>query len=238
MTIKVKTLIIDSYKRTGRLAERMADLDASRLAIGLQELNDIIQRYNVEEYFPFTIKKSELNVSQLKFDWTVGTSASDFNIDRPIKISSLYFKPSQNAIAINLLQVSVNDIDLYKVGSQASGMPRYFAYDAGYPEATIMFNVQPQVGSVLIATYNESLPELEIDDDLTIPLEYNDLLKWSLAYNIAVRSGMEQTDTMFFMKERDRALNSIKSKNSALKKRTWNERMYGTTNNILNLGTI
>ena len=42
---------------------------------------------------------------------------------------------------------------------------------------------------------------------------------------------MEITDINNFEKERNRAMRSIQSKNSALKKRTWNERMYGSTNN-------
>ena len=240
MSISVKQVIVDAYKRTGRLSDRSGQtIDANRLDTGLIELNDIIQRLNTEEYFPFTIKRYEVPIVNQLNTFTLGLSSSNIStIPRPIKISSLYWKPSPNAIAINLFQVSVNDIDQFKVATNSTGMPRYFAYDAGFPEASVYFNICPQVGGVLIFTMNDSIEEYGINDNLTTPPEYTDLIKWCLTYNLAVRSGMEASDITNFEKERNRAMRSIQSKNSALKKRTWNERQYGTTNNILNMGNI
>ena len=240
MSITVKNMIIDAYKRTGRLSDRVAQtLDANRAEAGLQELNDIIQFLNAEEYFPFTIKRYEVPIVTLKNTFTLGLSSSDFNtVPRPAKISSMYFKSASNAIAVNLMQVSVNDIDQYKVSTISTGMPRYFAFDAGYPEASVYFNICPQTGSTIILTMNNTLPEYNINDTLTIPPEYTDLIKWHLTYNLAVRAGMEANDILSFDKERNRARRSVESKNSALKKRTWNDRNFGSLNNILNLGNI
>lgn len=235
MSISVKNAIIDAYKRCGRLSDRTSQtLDSNRLESGLQELNDILQRLNSEEYFPFTIVRYEIPISVSQMTYTLGLSSSDWStVQRPEKISSIFFKPSPTALAANVIQVSVNDIDNFRVGSLSTGMPRYFSYDAGYPEAIVYFNVMPMTASTIVLTTNNVLPILSIDDVLPTPPEYTDLIKWCLTYNLGIRSGQEVGDIANFEKERNRAMKSIQMKNSSLKKRTWNHRQYGSESNVL-----
>jgi hypothetical protein len=215
--LNVRNLVVDAFKMIGDIGDQEA-LDGTRTLVGVQLLNEIISRYNLDNYFAFTQITNVYPVTESKKEYSIGiptTSAdtTDINIDRPASITRLYIKQGES-VTQEVRGVSLQDLPLFD--SSGSGTPCAFSYQSTYPYSNLVFDIKPNTNQSLVMIYPKALPILTVNDVAEIPYEYEPLLKYSLAHLLAKRYGDEPSVVLDMKELRDELLKSI-SQNTARK---------------------
>ena len=129
--LNVRNLIVGAYKECGDISDNEA-LDGNRANIGLQLLNELIAKMNLENFFSYMIDTVQYTPTVSQYEYTIGrTSASyptvDIDIDRPSNLLRVYtkFNPT-GSVAQELTLVAPQDLTMFVQDS--SSLPTYAAY--------------------------------------------------------------------------------------------------------------
>jgi len=185
--INIRAIIQEAFQCAGVLDDNTS-LEGSEANLGVTTINEILSQLNVDQLFPFSVKTFTHNIPSISFDYLIGPTGAMVT-DRPVFINKIYYQSNSSCTLVPVNQYSVAFLAGQKVPS-ASGIPCGFSYNARYPDGLISFDVAPQPGSVITVVYNEEIPQVTIDSKIQIPLEYNKLIKYALAREIAQRKMM------------------------------------------------
>jgi hypothetical protein len=239
--LNVRNIVVDAYKMIGDISDSES-LDGTRSTIGLQLLNQLVTKLNLDNMFAFTMQNVTYQPIATQDTYSIGipTVAQptvDINAVRPSNIARLYARQSSNgSSAYEINQVGLQDLPMFSINSV--GMPSYFAYKSTYPLAGIEFDSSLDTSYELIISYNTAIPTLNFNDVLEIPPEYEPALKYGLSVVLAKRYGKPREVIADMLSLRDETYNDIKS-NTMVKTNIIHhlENSYGNAN-VLNRGGI
>lgn len=227
--LNARDIIIDAFYTAGVVSE--GDLpDGTQSQIGLNELNDVIYSYNLDNYFPFTRTSITCAAPNIKNEYSIGLVDCDFIMDTPVLINKLYARSSSNTSYNDLKRTSYEQIFSYKSNNTSTGMPCVYSYDRTWPNGRLVFNVAPTPGYILTMIYNKVFPELNFNSDVDVPPEYNDLLKNSLAEVLMKRYKMDPNVIQQITDNVNSSLDKIKRRNQIDKIITWGGHAGGGAN--------
>lgn len=187
--INIRALIQESYQCAGVLDDLTA-VEGNDANLGLVTVNEILAQLNIEQLFPFQQTVYEHTNVTSAVSYTIGATAT-IATDRPSFINRIYYQYNPQTIPLDVAQMSVTSLISFKrpVGQ---GRPSFFGYNPQYPDGLIMFDIAPINGSTLIICYTKAIPQVTINDVVSIPLEYNELIKYALARKLAQRKMMPE----------------------------------------------
>lgn len=180
---------------------------------GLDFLNELLYRWNADNYFPFTSNTLDCHVTGGKAligSAELGESGLPVFVGpKPINLNKV------------LLRVGNEWYDVARVGYEniwerkaQSSQPVFFAFtndDQG--NGVIEFDCENGDFDCRVI-YNKDLPKMDFNDELMTPPQYEQLMKYGIAALVAVRYGMPQDVVARIEKLRDSILTSIKKTNS------------------------
>lgn len=176
----------------------------------LRLLNQVLGSANSQQLFPHL--QTVVDSTIAKQDLTIGTDISnDIVSPRPDLINRITFVVGGSPYELSRLDVP----DLYarRLDNQ-SGSPSFFAYNAGYPNGTILLDRIPS-GGLLRIIYMADVSVANIDDDLShIPPKYEDYLVTQLARRLSVHKNRPPEIVSNIDRLATYALSAIKSSNS------------------------
>jgi hypothetical protein len=233
--LNVRNTISEAYL-TGSLVGEGEIIDGAQTQIGVNELNDILHQYNLDNYFPFTRNTITSAFGASQTEYTIGLSGCDITAEVPILISKVLIRTSSQARMNELKRVSYEDIWAFKSVQNATGIPVLFSYDRTWPNGRLVFDINPQPGSLVTLIYNKPIPEVTINSILDIPNEYNDLLKNTLAGILMRRWKMDTASIVTIEEQAKQSLDKIKKRNNIDKIISYSGNMGGgSTANYYNL---
>lgn len=187
--INIRAMIQESYQCAGVLDDLTA-VEGNDANLGLVTLNEILAQLNIEQLFPFqqTVYEHAGVTSALSF--TIGATAT-IATERPSFINRIYYQYNPQTVPLNVAQMSMASVIGFRVPT-GTGRPCYFGYNPQYPDGLITFDVAPMAGSTIIIVYTKAIPQVTINDVVSIPIEYNELIKYALARKLAQRKMMPE----------------------------------------------
>lgn len=207
MSISVRNLIQDALT-TIKIVAIGQSVEADDAQIAESELNAVISRLNLDDYFSFSNTVVEYTPSASSFTYTLGLSG-DIVVERPIRLERVYYSQTQNNNE-SLFQISVPDI-YGKRNLTSFSFPTFYAYEPSLPSGTIHFDSQIPGGTALTIIYKKAIPLVNINSTLDIPSEYNDPIKWTLCEILAGRYGKPIELIGFCSNQAQASLRRIKS---------------------------
>lgn len=158
---------------------------------GLTTLNDMIDSWNTDRTYIYTVTQSTIPAVSGQAAYTIGTGG-DFNITRPVKIDNVFTRIN----SVDFPCQEINDQDYESIAFKANaGVPEYFYYDAGFPLGTLYLYTVPTQGDIYISTLEQLTQFTNLATNLTFPPGYNRALIYNLAMELApeypLAGGME-----------------------------------------------
>lgn len=180
-------IITRAYKIAGILGKNETP-DSGMAADGMTSLNDMLDSWNTDRTFIYTISTTSITVTGAQ-SYTIGIGG-DFNTDRPEKLENVYVRI--NNIDYPLKQINIDDWD--SIAYKASGsFPQYFRYEPNYPLGVIYIYGAPTTGSIYIDIWSQLTQFSSISDNHTFPNGYRRALNYGLAKEIAPENGISLT---------------------------------------------
>ena len=180
---------------------------------GLDFLNELIYKWNAENYFPFTSNVLDCHVTGGKA--FIGDSELEetglpvFIGPKPINVNKVLMRQGNEWYDIARLGYE----NIWERKAQAS-QPVFFAFtNDENGNGIIEFDCENGDFDCRVI-YNKDLPKMDFNDELTTPPQYEQVLKYGIAALVAVRYGMPPDVVARIEKLRDSILTSIKKTNS------------------------
>lgn len=158
--------------------------NADDITDGLSDFNDMLGQWMTDRWLVWNLIDYSFS-STGALEYTVGPGGN-FNIDpRPDRIESAFARQSQSSsqpvdyeLEIIYAREQFNLITLKNLRS----FPQYIFYDSAYPMATVRtYPVMTAALYSLHITVKNTLPVLDLDDDLSVPRQYIAAFKFNLA---------------------------------------------------------
>lgn len=176
---------------------------------GLGFLNEILYKWNAENYFPFTsntvdghVQGGEAIVSP--------DEGSVLQGPKPINVNKVLCYRSNAWYTLS----RVGYENIWERRNRESSTPLYFAFtNDEYGNGRIVFDCESGNFDVRVI-YNKDLPSMDFNDELTAPPQYEQAIKYGIAALVCARYGMPPDKQANVEKLRDSILTSIKKANS------------------------
>lgn len=165
--------------------EVVGETESNDAALAVLSLNQIIAQLNQQQLFPFSRDIIEFTFPTAKNKWLIGTG-SEIDTLRPDFIQRIQFFSSTQSAPFNIQQLDLADLLNRSRPTTISGTPACFAYNPGYPNASLYFDVAPSAGSSIQCVVNLPIPAITINSELEIPPQYDDVLIMALARRVAI----------------------------------------------------
>ena len=214
----IKDILTSAYRYSGILND-VVELDGNRSKEALAFLNQIIYRYNLENYLPFCQNVKTLPAGFQTYEFFVGED------DPPAPQETF----GGNAMIIDelppvsMLQVSYKNglhwspIDICGFGAitpyilNVAAVPSLATYQRT-DNAGFLYLNRPSTRDIRLV-YNKMLKNVEQDDVLDAPGEYVQLFTITLAIRLARKYKLPTTDIEVLVAEKDDILNNIQDRN-------------------------
>ena len=176
---------------------------------GLGFLNELLYKWNADNYFPFTSN----------------------TVDGHVQGGEAIVSPAEGSVLQGPKPINVNKVLCYwsnawytlsRVGyeniwerrNRESSTPLYYAFtNDEQGNGRIVFDCENGNFDCRVI-YNKDLPLMSFNDELTAPPQYEQAIKYGIAALVCVRYGMPTDKTAAVEKLRDSILTSIKKTNS------------------------
>lgn len=198
MGIEVRSVVSQAHQMAQITSREFSESpDGNWSSQAILDLNNIISILNEDQLFPFSRQIVQYSISALKNGFTIGKdeddplNIADIDYDRPAYINEILVRSSANNAPYRIRMLDLTDLRAYMASTDSSGCPTVFAVDNSYPFCTIYFDVKPSVGYQLELIYNKELGKVGINDTMSIPSSYSDLLVTALARRLAFNSNQE-----------------------------------------------
>jgi len=169
-------IINAAYRKIG-----IANAEIDEQNNALEALNDLLGIWGAEYLFPYVVRESFALTSADTY--TIG-SGGTLNTVRPIKISSLYLRDSNNNdYPIKIMSAKkYNDMTI----KGQSGRPTRVYLIPEYPLAKIIFNYAPDTAYTAYFDFIKNFTEASSTlTTISLPNEYKAFLKYNLAIVLA-----------------------------------------------------
>lgn len=209
-------IVRDAYNYCG-ITPNGVPLDATKSVEGLGFLNELLYKWNTENYFPFTHNTIDGHVNGQVA--TIGPEESTFIGERPLKINKVLYRSGSNWYAVN--RVSYEKI--YELTTKTTE-PNYFAFTNDEDgNGQIFFDCENGNFDARVI-YNKDIPAMEYTTELKAPPQYEQLLKYGVAVKACIRYGLPSDVTAQIKAEQDSILEAITKANSFKHSLTLNPR--------------
>lgn len=199
-------IIRDAFAYAG-ICPTGAPLNAEMSTEGLGFLNELLYKWNMDNYFPFT--HCTLDADVTGGEAIISPDSETFKGEVPVFIQKCFWK--NGSVWEPLHRVSYENIWERKSNGE---IPTFFSFTLDEQgRGLITFDCENgRFQSRII--YNRAIPALEFNDLLNAPPQYEQLLKYGVAVKVCVRYGLP-IDVMKNIKdEQDAILGAIKKMNS------------------------
>lgn len=183
-------------------------LSAEMSTEGLDFLNELLYRWNMGNYFPFT--NNTLDARVIGGSAIIAPDSDTFRGETPAFIQRAFWK--NGSVWEPLRRVSYENIWERKV--QGASLPTYYAFsldENGKGIITFDCDNGNFLGRII---YNRNLPTMEFTTQLNAPPQYEQLLKYGVAVKVCVRYGVPEDITARIEREQDAILAAIEKVNS------------------------
>lgn len=204
---KAIEIIRDAYAYVGLCPTGMP-LDANMSREGLEFLNELLYKWNLDNYFPFTQNTIEGHVGSE--DDGIVTIAPDGNVngEKPLVLVRMLLKFSQGYE--ELRRVSYENIFTLR-GTCSTPTAYAFSHDSE-GRGKVFFD---GTGSFdFLCIYNKALPTMDYNDELHAPPQYAQALKYGIAHKCGIRYGVAADSLAMVKQELDNVLAAIKKTNN------------------------
>ena len=161
------------------------DPTADEAQDGLDNLNDMMDAWQIERLMIYTVQRQVFNLTVLQQSYTCGPGG-DFNIPRPSRIDRMGIislnNPSQ-PLELPLEYLTEAQWSMIPVKQILSSLPQRVWDDQGFPLRTLSFWCIPNVPvAVAIYTWGVLGTFADLSTDYIFPPGYADALKFNLAF--------------------------------------------------------
>jgi len=170
---------------------------SSEASDGLISLNDLLDSWDTDQTYVFTIESETFPLVDGTYQYTIGTGG-DFDTDRPIVFDSVV--ANLNGISYPLKQLNSQDYADIAYKANGTGIPEFYYCDFAYPLATIHLYGAPSSGLTLTIGKTKKLTSFaNLTTQYSFPPGYNRLLNYGLAMEIAPEYGVQLTPEAQFI---------------------------------------
>lgn len=203
---KAIQIIRDAYAYAG-ISPTGTPLNGQMSSEGLGFLNELLYKWNMSNYFPFT--HVTLDADIVGGEAIVSPTSSTFKGEVPVLIQKCLWR--NGSVWEPLARVSYENIWERR---RSGELPTYYSFTLDSTgQGLITFNCENGKFKCRII-YNRSIPELDFNDEINAPQQYEQLLKYGVAVKCCVRYGLP-SDTLSSIKgEQDAILRAIEKMNS------------------------
>lgn len=200
-------IIKEGYAYAG-ISPTGTPLNADMSREGLGFLNELLYKWNIENYFPFTNNTIDAHVTGGQA--VIGPDeGAAFAGEKPLNINKVLWKDGNEWRP--LFRVAYDNIWERRV---LTSKPYYFAF-SNDAEGNGVLTFDCENGNFdARVIYNKALPTMDYNDELTAPSQYEQLLKYGIAVKCCIRYGLPPETKAYIEEEQDAILNSIKKQNS------------------------
>lgn len=180
---------------------------------GLEFLNELLYRWNADNYFPFTSNTLDCHIRggrALIGGVELGAFGDSVFIGpKPININKVLYRYGNEWFDVSRLGYE----NIWERKAQSS-QPSFFAF-TNDPEGNGVIEFDCENGDFdCRIIYNRDLPPMDFNDELTAPPQYQQALKYGIAALVAARYGMPPDVQAKIERLRDSILTAIKKTNS------------------------
>jgi hypothetical protein len=171
--------------------------NSSEVNDGLVSLNDLLDSWDTDETYIYTIQSSTFPLTSGVNTYTIGIGGT-FNTDRPIIFDSVV--ANLQGISYPLKQLNAQDYADIAYKANSTGIPEFYYCDFAFPLSTIYLYGSPSSGLTLTIGKTERLTQFaDLTTNYDFPAGYNRLLNYGLALELAPEYGMTLTPEAQFI---------------------------------------
>lgn len=174
----VQNIIDGAARKVG-----ISSLSVTDITNALEALNNLIGTLGVESLSPYLVRESKtLTVNDP--DYTIGSALADWNTERPLYIVSCYLR---DANGYDYPVSIMNGMEYSKIIFKSTqARPEGVYYIPEYPLSKIIFDYYPDYAYTAYFEFRKGFLEYtSVNDTVTLPNEYKELLVYNLAVKIA-----------------------------------------------------
>lgn len=181
--MKARDLVIAAM-RTARAVDPLETPDANEIALGMQELNSLLEVWDAEKLMPYCNRSATATVAPGQSSYTIsGDAGSDIVTDRPIRITGLQL--SNGSAWVPLQEWSYDEYSSDFSSFSAQGTPARFVYNPAFPAGEIILLPIPSQSLTLRVSTTVRVGDLNVDSVVDLPPGYVPAIQWDLARILA-----------------------------------------------------
>lgn len=173
---------------------------------GLNFLNELLYKLNMENYFPFA-----MNTIDAKIKGGSATIKPEGDFDGPIPhiVSKVYYK--NGTMWEPLFRMSYENIWSRR---NTGSVPTYYAFSHEADGSGLLTFDTENTNYPMRVIYNRALAEMGFNDTLNAPPQYEQLLKYGIADKCCIRYGLPADSLQLIRSEYYSMLGAIEKQNS------------------------
>lgn len=172
----VTDIIKQSLKDIGVIGGREVPTD-DEMQDGMDALNQMLSVWRTSDLIVYCQKQVTISTTGVQ-SYTVGTGG-DIDIERPVTVDAMYWRLNNVDTSLKPIH-SFEDYQDISLKALAS-VPNVFYYRPDYPLGQLFVWPIPTSGS-LVMTIKQVMPQyLTIQDDISLPPEYEACIRFNLA---------------------------------------------------------
>lgn len=191
----VRDLIRASMRKLGAIASGEQP-SASEASDGLEALNALLESWNTERLFVFSIMPHQYDLTAGKQAYTLGPGG-DFDQPRPVKIDQAYVHYTQNGPQTPDIPIAILNTDQWaskEVKNTSSTFPTEMYNNGDNPLSKLFFWPIPTINvPVILWTWGQIADFPDINQDIILPPGYYRALLYNLAVELAPEFGRSVT---------------------------------------------
>jgi len=210
--MQAQTLINAALRSIGVIASGETP-SSSEMQDGLEALTMMFRNWFSQNLIVFTSVKENFSLTIGDYEYTIGTGG-DFSTDRPYKIEGAFIRDGGNDYPIDC---TLNEADFWHTALKTNqSRPKYLFYKPEFPLGKIYLHNAPDSAYSMHLWSQKPLDDLSgLTATTEFPGNYDEVVKWNLAINLAPEFGVEPSQIVYGKAED--SLNKIISLNASLK---------------------
>jgi hypothetical protein len=185
-------LISSSMRLANILAEGQV-AQGDQATQGLETLNDILSGWNTDGLILYSTANDQVTFVPGQASYTIGLTGN-FNVDRPVIISSMYCVFS--GVSFPITEVNQDEYNMITNKTQSQQLPRFFLYVNDFPLGRLTFWPTPSEALPLFISANLVLSELTLATVLSYPPGCRRALRAQLACELLPEYGREPSRSL------------------------------------------
>ncbi len=199
-------IVRDGYSYAG-ICPTGQPLNADMSREGLGFLNELLYRWNMDNYFPFTLNTVDADIDGVG-EAEISPDSDTFKGETPAFIQKCFWR--NGSVWEPLRRVSYENIWERRSTGE---LPTFYAFTHDQDaKGRIYFDCERGRFKCRVI-YNRVIPEMGYNDALNAPKQYVQLLKYGVAVKCCIRYGLPADVRSGIESERDSILNAIKKAN-------------------------